>query len=245
MKKIEIENGLYITSDRCVWYEPEKTVMIADLHLGYESALKENGFSFPLSQKEKILDKISSIKNRYSPENIVVLGDFKHNFGKMEDDEFHELLDVIDYLMEDASLVMLRGNHDNYLKNLTELKGVTLYQDKMELHDMILTHGDEMVESDGTLIMGHEHPSIKIVDEVGSSMRFPSYLYHETEKILVLPAFSTFAEGRDVVASDFFFSDILESFNIEMERFHVYAISDEGLIDFRTIEEVRKAYSCY
>lgn len=243
MKKIEIEKGLFVTSDYCLWYEPESTAIISDLHLGYESALKEDGISLPLSQKEKILDRISSIKSRYNPDNFVVLGDFKHNFGKTEDREFHELLDVMDYLMEDSSLVMIRGNHDNYLQNLTELKGVTLYQGKMKLNHITLTHGHRSIEWSDFLVMGHEHPSIKIVDEVGTTMRLSCYLYHEEEKILVLPAFSPFAEGRDIVSSDRFFSELLEEIGPEVGHFHIYALSEDGLVDFHALEQVRDAYT--
>ncbi|MBS3781430.1 MAG: metallophosphoesterase [Candidatus Thermoplasmatota archaeon] len=243
MNRIEIRDGLFLTSDYCVWYEKKGTVIFTDFHLGYKSALKEDGISLPTFQKEKLLDRLADIKNRYDPESFIVLGDFKHNFGRSENQEFGELLDIMDYLLEDSSLVMIKGNHDNYLKNYTNMKGVPLYEEKMILDDMTLTHGHKKVNSEGLLIMGHEHPAIEIKDEVGSKLRFPCFLHNSKRRILVLPAIDPLSEGRDVIASTSFFSKNLE--HLDQADFQIYAISETGLMDFHRVGDVRNAQPCF
>lgn len=239
MHEIEIENGLFLSSNYCAWYKPRETVIVADFHLGYESAMREDGVSLPEMQKEKILDRLSNIKNRYEPETIVVLGDFKHNFGRSEDHDFSELLDMMDYMLEGSSLVMIKGNHDNYLKNYSKVKGVPLYEEKLDLDGITLTHGHKDIAWDDLLITGHEHPAIEIKDEIGSSMRFPCFLYSNKHKVLVLPAIDPMSEGRDVISSPSFFSKNIERLN--PEDFHIYAISESGLLDFHRIKDVRRA----
>ncbi len=238
MNSIEIYDGLFLTSDYCVWYEKENVVLLSDLHLGYESVLREDGISLPTFQKENILNRLANIKNRYDPDSFIVLGDFKHDFGKADSQVFNELLDVIDYLMEDSSLVMIKGNHDNFLENYTNLKGVPLNEEMMVLEDLTLTHGHRNVSGEGLLIMGHEHPAIEIKDEVGSTLKYSCFLHHPEHKILVLPAIDPLSEGRDVIASKSFFSKNLDHLN--SDDFHVYAISEYGLLDFHQIKDLRK-----
>lgn len=239
MQEVEIEDGLILSSNYCVWYRPRRTAVITDFHLGYESVMREDGVSLPELQKEKILDRLSDIKNRYGPDNIVVLGDFKHNFGRSEDSDFSELLDMMDYILEGSSLIMLKGNHDNFLKNYTKVKDVPLYEERMDLDGITLTHGHRDIGWDDLLIMGHEHPAIEIKDEIGSSMRFPCFLYNEKEKVLVLPAIDPMSEGRDVISSPSFFSKNIE--NLDPADFHIYAISESGLVDFHRVSDVRSA----
>ncbi len=241
MKEVEIYPGVYLTTYNCVWYEPEEVIIAADFHIGYEKGLEQDGISVPNFQKENILNRLSTINEKYDPEMYIVLGDFKHDFGRSEDQEFREVLDVMDYLMEESSLVFVRGNHDNYLRNLTKLKGAPLHEDHLTLGPLYLSHGHNEVEWEDLLIIGHEHPALKLRDEVGSLLKLPCYLFHEEREILVLPAFSPMAEGRDVVSSDRFFSKVLKDFKDEIEDFRLYAISDDGLIDFHRIKEVRAA----
>lgn len=236
MNKIEIHDNLFLTSDYCVWYEKEKTVLVTDFHLGYESVLREDGISLPAFQKEKLLDRLANIKNRYDPDSLIVLGDFKHNFGRIGSQEFKELLDIMDYLMEDSSLIMIKGNHDNYLENYTNMKGVPLYEEKIVLDGMTLTHGHLDVRCKGLLIMGHEHPAIEIKDEVGSTLKYPCFLYNPKCKVLVLPAIDPLSEGRDVIESNYFFSKNLD--HLDPYDFHVYAISEDGLLNFRRVRDV-------
>jgi len=239
MREIEIRDGLILSSNYCVWYRPKDAVIVTDFHLGYESAMHDDGISLPEIQKEKILDRISDIKNRYQPETMIVLGDFKHDFGRGGDRVFSEILDVMDYMLEDTNLVMIKGNHDNYLKNYTRLKNVILHEIKMELDDITLSHGHEEITWEGLLMIGHEHPAIEIKDEVGSSMKFPCFLFNEEENVLVLPSIDPMRRGRNIVTSSSFFSKSIV--NLEPADFQVYAISEEGLLDFHKVRDIRKA----
>lgn len=228
-----------MTSSYCAWYKKRNSVFLTDLHLGYESVQREDGISLPPFQKEEILDRLADVKNEYNPDSFIVLGDFKHNFGRGKKQESNEILDIMDYIMEDSSLVMIKGNHDNYLKNYANIKGVTLYEEKMVLEDVTLTHGHQKVRRNKLLVIGHEHPAVEMKDEVGSKMRLPCFLYHPEEKILVLPAFDPLSEGRDVTVSTSFFSKSLD--NLDPGNFHVYAISEKGLLDFHRVKDVRNS----
>lgn len=240
MDGIEIFNGIHITSDYCVWYRPKDVVILADMHLGLEAYLKDDGISLPRFQKSEIMDRLSTILDKYDPQTLIINGDFKHEFGKNRKEEFYEIIDVIDYIREQVDLIIIRGNHDNFLKNITKKKGIVFYERSMELDTITITHGHKDISEFEFLIIGHEHPSIKIRDEMGAFIKIPCYLFNKSKNILVLPAFSPLSEGRDMISADDFISDILKE-NI-IENFQVYALTDSGLMNFKTIKNIRKAY---
>lgn len=244
MDKIEIVPGIFLTSDHCIWYEPKGAVIIADLHLGYEAYLSDQGITVPSYQKEKILDRISTIIEKYRPKSMVIVGDFKHEFGKNREEEFRDVMDVMEFITKNTNLAVVRGNHDNFLQTITSSIGVPFYQESFEVDDLLMVHGHKEISwgEEEFLVMGHEHPSILIRDEVGAGMKLPCFLYHEEEKILVLPAFSPLAEGRDVSRKDSFFSEALRSREIPIGEFRVFIISGSGVTDFHTLAEIRKAY---
>ncbi len=243
MNEVKIDTDLFISANLCAWHSGRQAVLLSDLHLGYEASLEDEGFSFPVIQKEEILDRLSTMKRRYDPEAFIVLGDFKHEFGRSDKKEFKEVLDVMDYILEDSELIIVRGNHDNYLRNLTEMKNVVLYEEDLHMDSLLLAHGHERLKErgDSLSIIGHEHPAIQTTGELGDRMKLKCFLYHPKEKILVLPALSPMAEGRDVIKPEGFFSEALRPFERVKDEFQVYAITDQGLMDFQTIGAIREA----
>lgn len=239
MEKKEIEPGIFFTSYHCIWYEPKRTVLLSDLHLGYEACLTDQGVSIPRYQKEEILDRLSTILNRFDPESMVVIGDFKHEFGKNRDQEFRDVYEVMDLLNSKVNLAVVRGNHDNFLKTITNNIGIPLYEWELKMDDIVLSHGHKKVEHEDLLIMGHEHPSLKIRDEVGAVLKRPCFLYDEKERVMILPAISPLAQGRDMIASEGFISTAIEDLN--PDGFRAYMVSSDGLIDFQTLAEVKRA----
>ncbi|MGM0405953.1 MAG: metallophosphoesterase [Thermoplasmatota archaeon] len=240
MERIELADGVYITSDYCVWYEPKNVIILADLHLGLEASMKDEGFSLPRFQKDEILDRLSTIFDKYDPQTVIVNGDFKHEFGRNRKEELIEVVEVIDFIRDHSELIIIRGNHDNFLKTITEKRGIVFYEDFMVLDDITISHGHKSITEHQFLIIGHEHPSIKIRDDMGAFIKISCFLYHRSKNILILPAFSPLSEGRDMISARSFISDILKGLNIE--EFYTYAVTDSGLMDFQTVKNIRKAY---
>ncbi len=238
MQQKEIQKGLFITCDRSLWYEPEKTVIIADLHLGIESSLADQGTTVPRVQKELIIDGLSNIIDKYEPRTLVIAGDLKHEFGRNRKQEFREIYEVMDFLRERTSLVVIRGNHDNFLKTITNSAGIPFYERSLTIGDMTVSHGHLPIDKKGILVIGHEHPSIRIRDEMSATFKSSCFLYHDTG-IIVLPAFTPLAYGRDILQAKGFISEPLK--RIDPDEFQVCLVSDEGLMDLCTIHDIKKA----
>ncbi len=243
MQKVDLGAGLEIFDEYCLFLKDTESVVIADLHLGYEGVMQSEGVFFPRYQKKVILNRLERILDDLNPQKIIVNGDFKHEFSRNLSQEWKEIKEVLDFLRQRTEVVMIRGNHDNYLMTILSKYDIEL-QGFYEEENIILSHGhNEIIKEDNQiLIMGHEHPSIRLRDVIGAGVRLPCFLFDEDNNILVLPAFSPLATGSDVVSTpkEEFISPILKGQGCE--NFKVYAISDSELIDFKSVGELRMAW---
>lgn len=166
MRSLEILPGVRITSDRCLVLDEGPTVVLGDLHLGYERALEQEGMYIPRTNTDAIRDSLNEILCRYEPSRVVLLGDIKHDFKRSGFEEKREVRKIMSLLSEAAETVVIKGNHDNYLQNIISDLGM-LAVDYIDLMGFRLEHGhvDSHVRP---VIIGHEHPSVRIPGSVGA-----------------------------------------------------------------------------
>ena len=234
MHSIELEPGIFITAEFSVWYPEENTAFIADLHMGHETSMVDEGISLPMVQKEKILERLSLVTERYEPEELVIVGDFKHSFGK---DHVKDVFDVIEFMMDRTKLSFVRGNHDNFLRTLISGKELRMEEDKLCLRDITAAHGHKDVEYEGVLILAHEHPAIRIRDDSGGMLSLHCFMHHPDERIIVLPAFDPLTYGRNMLGAKGFLSKPLKG--MSPDDFNVYPITDSGLMNFHALADVK------
>lgn len=234
------------------------SLIIADLHLGYEQALQEQGIFLPRLQYKKIkedLDKIfdeidkmdnekainkkqkinnkgelvsMNIINNKKVDEIIILGDLKHEFGSVLQQEWRETLDLLAYLKKKArKIIIVRGNHDNYLINVVKKLGIKLV-DFYVSNGVCFLHGHKIFnecldKKIKMLVMGHKHPAITLRKEAKSE-RYKCFLVGKWKgkEIIILPSFFPLIEGSDV-----FIEDTNLAFPFKLSGFEVYVVGDE------------------
>jgi hypothetical protein len=194
MDEVRLRPGVYATRDHALWLERERALVVSDLHLGFEAAAQEKGVSLPRFQKRVMAERLQRLLDRYSPDELVVAGDFKHEFSRNLDQEWREVKEVLTLIAAKARPVLVQGNHDNFLATITAPLGLRLPR-KHVLGDFTIAHGHEDVAVDGTLVMGHEHPAVKI-RQFGGILSAPAFVH--MDDLVILPAFSPLALGVDV-----------------------------------------------
>lgn len=236
MDQLEVRPNVVIDRDHALYLKESETVVIADLHLGYEGALHEEGVSIPRFQKGIMMDRMERIVERYEPKRLIINGDFKHEFSKNLSQEWDDANDVLNYLTGEVDVELIRGNHDNYLLTILAKKDLGMLE-TTESQGMTIAHGHKDIIWEGTLIIGHEHPSLLLRDEIGASIKRPCFLI--SGRTIVLPAFSPLATGTNV-ASMHFISPPLACLDAHKTR--VIAIDEElGLMDFQTLADLQQA----
>ena len=236
MDRLAIAKGVELTRDLALFLRDERTLVISDLHLGFEGALAEQGVSIPRFQRRVTLERLGAMFDRNKAEKLVVAGDFKHEFSKNLVDEWVEVKQVLRFVKGYATPVMVRGNHDNYLATILGDLGIDLH-DRADIGGFTIVHGHEDVSTLHPIVMGHEHPAVKLKDDLGASVSVPAFI--ASERLIVLPAFSPLALGVDV-SSYPYLSPILNRTEIDDAR--VIGVDErEGLLDFGRVANLRES----
>ena len=234
MDRLAISRGVEVTRDHALFLRDERTLVISDLHLGFEGALAERGVSIPRFQRKVILERLGAMLDRNKAEQVVVAGDFKHEFSRNLVDEWVEVKQVLRFVKERAAPVMVRGNHDNYLATILGDLRLALH-DRADVGGYTIVHGHEEVSTLAPIVMGHEHPAVKLKDELGATVSVPAFII--SDRLVVLPAFSPLALGVDV-SSYPYLSPILNRMDIDDAR--VIGVDErEGLLDFGRVRDLK------
>lgn len=157
-----------------------KTLIIADLHLGWEINLAQKGIHIP-SQTTKILQKLLEIVGTTNPKTLVILGDVKHTIAKAEPGEWKDIPEFFEALRAKIDdIQIIRGNHDGNLEPLL-LQNMGLHPSTgIVINSLGLFHGHtwpakKLLDST-TLIMGHVHPTVSFRDAQGFQITSPVWI---------------------------------------------------------------------
>lgn len=148
-----------------------KTLVIADPHLGWELALQEKGIHVP-SQTPKLLKKLVDLLSEYKPDVLLVLGDVKYSVVASEPGEWRDIPDFFTETKNHVSEIgIVRGNHDANLEPMLP-ENVTMHPATgVTVDDVGLFHGHKWPSPAllqcKTLIMGHLHPVVVFRDVAG------------------------------------------------------------------------------
>lgn len=193
----------------------KKLLIIADLHIGIESELREKGFQVP--SQTKIMEKrLLSIIIKNHIKDIILLGDIKHTIPSSTVQERTDVKNFLTVLQSYSTLHVLPGNHDGNIDRLLS-PGIQLHPSEGFIFEGIgFTHGHrkpslEVMQCD-QVIIGHSHPTVMLMDRLGYRMfeqcwlRGPP-LYHAlyekfpnspTSQIVLMPAFNALCGGTAV-----------------------------------------------
>ncbi|WP_436346907.1 metallophosphoesterase [Natronorubrum sp. FCH18a] len=167
----------------------ERALLVADYHAGYEAGLRyERGVDVPSKAPER-RERLLAVLDESDPNRLVVLGDLMHSIGDPGGAERGELEVLFEAFPSTLSVTVVKGNHDGGIEGwLTpesprdtaalefDTDAVTVVPGNgIALGDRAVgvCHGHTwpapaVLECD-VLCLGHEHPCVRLEDEVGGS----------------------------------------------------------------------------
>ncbi|ALV62657.1 ICC-like protein phosphoesterase [Thermococcus sp. 2319x1] len=209
----------------------KNSIIIADLHIGYEESMAKEGIYLPKAFRQMV-NSVLALLREERPKRLIINGDLKHSFIplKREKLELKAFFGKVTPLVEE--IVVVRGNHDVGISWVREL-GVEVV-DELEIGKWKIVHGHKLVEGE-KFIIGHEHPAIRLRDEVGALIKVPIFLVGDP--LIVLPAFSPWAYGNDILR------EIVSPFlrDVDLFNFKVLVPLDKELLDFGKLGDLIKA----
>lgn len=205
--RLELSPGLWLDARRAAWMEERRTLLVADLHLGYAWAHRQRGNLLPIVAAEDTLDRLERLAAEYQPSEIIVLGDIVH--AAITEEIVMEDLRRLHALAGGVPIRLISGNHDTQLGAMLQRAGLdAVLHDDIVFDRHLLLHGHGTDETDaefrcrevarrgGRVILGHEHPATTLSDGVATTVRCPCFLVGDD--VLVLPAFSPWSAGTNV-----------------------------------------------
>jgi len=235
---MEILEGIEII-DLALYIKKEKTLILSDLHIGYEEMLNKQGILIPRHQLKDIVDKLDRIFSKVKPKIIVINGDLKHEFGTISEQEWRDTLKIADHISTKGKLILVKGNHDTILGPISKKRNIELV-DKYKTGDLLIMHGDgaakeKDIKEIKTIIIGHEHPAITL-KEKGREERYKCFLKGRWKRknLIVMPSMNPVTEGTDVL-KDKLLSPYLQG---NLDNFEVFVAADKTY-DFGKIKNIK------
>ena len=186
---IEIAPGLRLTGDGAAWLPDDRTLVVADVHVGYElAAQRRGGYLPPVERGAAVGARLLGMARELSAERLVIAGDLRHSTHDVDDFEREELAELAAALAPDVALDVVLGNHDRGGAIIGRATTGTL-----RIGCVDVTHVPPMLRPVRWTVCGHLHPRITVRDETGASARFPCALVGD--RLVVLPALSAWAGG--------------------------------------------------
>ncbi len=236
MDSVEIAPGVKATKERCLVLDDGPTVVLGDLHLGYEKALEEEGMYIPRINTESIRESLNRIICEYEPKRIVLLGDIKHDFKRTRYEGKEEVRKIVELLNRAADVIVVKGNHDNFLQNILQDLGI-MAVDYVDMCGYRMEHG-HVDSGKRPVIIGHEHPSVRITGAVSGGIKLQCFLYFEKEGIIVIPPFSPLSLGSDLALAgpETFMSPACKASDVSEAK--VFCLSEFGVMPVGKLGEI-------
>ncbi len=236
-EQIEISKNIFLAPEGLAVFKDLRLAVASDLHIGFEEAF---GGQLAHVQTKMILEKFSRVMKRFEIREVLLNGDIKYTFGKESKQEWNEIKYFMSEILKNARVRIAKGNHDFYLENMIRDLDIVVSKE-FGINGILFTHGDEQPPEGKhkLVVIGNEHPSLQLRDEVGAMRKYPCFVHAKKEKILVLPAVNPWAPGTDIMKmkSKGFLSPVLRS--IDLEEAHLYPTDGEEIYDFKKVKDIR------
>ncbi len=176
--------SLVLNSERAIWWRDARCLLVADVHFGKGSVLRQSGIAVPTGQTVADLARLGSLIDQYQPNEIIVLGDLVH--GRSSPDA--AWVGQVTKWRERHHCVAMRlvaGNHDRHFDS--RLLGFEVIEDELRHGPFLLRHAPTPSRR-GYVLAGHVHPGISVRDG-WRKHRFPAFRFDD--QVGTLPAFGS------------------------------------------------------
>ena len=184
------------------------TLVLADLHIGLEWELGESGIHIP-SGTEDVTSALLGCLEDSGAEKVLIIGDLKHNVPVTSGQEFREIPEFISQISNRSRVDIIPGNHDGGIENLLKKKkNVTVHATGGVVAGGVgFFHGHswpgESLLMCDTMVCAHNHPTVRLEDEVGHVRTERVWLRAPVDPGLLekkYPGVKDFVRGRELAS---------------------------------------------
>ena len=190
-------NTFWIFPERCLWWEQENTLIVADLHLGKAGHFRKSGIAVPQGIYKADLQRLMAMLYLCKAERLIIVGDLTHS-------QFNRELDLFMKWRKDFSLLkidLVKGNHDILENKWYKEALIRVHDEELSVNGFLFRHENKNEKRKKTdahqyIFSGHVHPGIVLKGTGKQSLKFPCFYF--TKDHCILPAFSRFTGTYNV-----------------------------------------------
>jgi len=195
----------------------DRALAVADYHAGIEAALRWDGVELG-SRADERRERLFALVDRTDPDRVVFLGDLANAIGDPPPEERDELVALLSALRRRVPVTLVRGNHDTEFDDFAAEEGLDVEVTPAagtRIGPVGFAHGHtwpapEVVDTRAVCV-AHEHPCVRLTDEVGGSRVERAWLrgrvdpepfavHHDRDlaggaEMVVFPAFNDLSGG--------------------------------------------------
>ena len=169
----------FLTDYPAAFVPEEKSLVIAELHLGLEYEIYKSGISI-LPQREKFLESLEKLIEITNAKKLVIVGDIKHKVPGSSLREDKEIPKFLEQISSKLKTILVKGNHDDRIEEIlpSNIKIYSARGFKMKKYGFFHGHAwpSKTLMKCDYLFMGHIHPAIEFRDGFG---------YRNSEKVWI------------------------------------------------------------
>nr|WP_166155471.1 ligase-associated DNA damage response endonuclease PdeM [Neochlamydia sp. AcF84]NGY94931.1 hypothetical protein [Neochlamydia sp. AcF84] len=187
------EQTIQLLPQRAAYWEENKALIVADIHLGKAATMQRAGIAVPEGAMDQDLINLKNIIEHTGAQRCIVVGDLIHAQNGLSEgvqSKFGEWLSTIN-----CSVDLILGNHDQALKNYMPASWkLQVHQEYLAIKPFYFNHFPVTIENH-FVWSGHLHPQILLKSRHDQlNLR----CFQISDSLGVLPAFSDFVGGSPV-----------------------------------------------
>ena len=240
VSRYQIEPQIEIIDAQPILYLDDlKAVALADLHLGIEAIMSEDGSFSPYNQTKELTKIVIDYLRLIKPKLLILNGDIKHSFHeptKIENRDVKSFLEAISLYVREIHII--KGNHDLFLSwAIKDIENITFHTESFSSGQYFFSHGDKplpdsLPEEIKYVVIAHEHPifssKVNNLQKIKAPVFLLGPLSNTKAKLIVLPAISSYSVGTPInpYYKDNLLSPILKE-NAILPDFELFALVEK------------------
>jgi DNA ligase-associated metallophosphoesterase len=184
---------LILMPERAAYWPRERTLFVADIHLGKAAAFRALAVPIPEGNQADDLARLTQAIERTDAQRIVILGDVLHAKQGRSD---HVIAAVAAWRASHRQrhFLLIRGNHDVRAGDPPAEWRMDCADEPFPLGPFALRHTPD--DDPAYVLAGHLHPAVVLRGRGGLSAKLPCFV--AGARRMILPAFGSFTGGAAI-----------------------------------------------
>ena len=174
--------------ERAAWWPAEKTLLVADFHLGKAASFRRAGIPMPEGTTSENVERLQRAVAASGAQHLVFLGDFLHS-AEGRGQRTLEQFAAWRAAQRELAITLVRGNHDDRAGDPPQEWAMRCVDPGERLGPFALVH-DPVPVAGAYALAGHIHPAMRLSERGGQSLRLPCFWFGA--RVGVLPSFGAF-----------------------------------------------------